>query len=51
MGRKVRTVVNERKQAGNHRVSLQVDALPAGVYFYSLIANGRKQVKKMTLLR
>jgi len=51
MGRKVQTVVNEQKQAGNHRISVRADTLPAGIYFYSLIANGHKQVKKMTLIR
>jgi len=51
MGHKVQTVVNDRKQAGNYRVTIRADALPAGIYFYSLIANGRKQVKKMTVIR
>ena len=50
MGRRVRTVVNERKLAGNYRVTLRTDTLPAGVYFYSLVVNGRKQVKKMTVM-
>lgn len=49
-GRRVQTVVRERKQAGNYRAILLADTLPAGVYFYSLVVNGQQKVKKMTIL-
>ena len=51
MGRLVQTVVHERKEKGNYRVILQAEMLPAGVYFYSLKANGKQRVKKMTVIR
>jgi hypothetical protein len=50
MGQKVQTAVYENKQAGNYRVSFQTDALPSGIYFYSLTSNGRQEVKKMTVI-
>jgi rhamnogalacturonyl hydrolase YesR len=51
LGQKVQTVVHERKEAGNYNATLRFGSLPAGVYFYSLTANGEQKVKKMTLVR
>lgn len=51
MGRKIRTVVHERKQAGNYWITLQADNLPSGIYFYTLTTDGQSKTKKMTLIR
>ncbi len=51
LGKKVKTLVNERKQAGNYEVSFNAENLPSGVYFYKLQSGGFTKVKKMTLLK
>ena len=60
-GREVARLVNERQQAGQHRVVFDANQrppggrspqlLPSGVYFYQLTFEGFKQTKEMLLLK
>lgn len=51
LGRKVRTLVNERQDDGNHAVQLDASKLPSGVYFYRLHAGTFTETKKLTVLK
>lgn len=52
LGKDVATLVNEMKIAGSYEVEFNASNLPSGVYFYSLIANGKQMsVKRMALVR
>jgi aminopeptidase N len=56
MGRRVRTLVRQRKMAGYHRIEWnglddQGRQLPSGVYVYRLQLEGQSLEKKMILLR
>lgn len=56
LGREVRVLMREEKPAGTHQVRLSGEALPSGVYFYSLQAAGRNgelfsATRKMVLMK
>jgi ligand-binding sensor domain-containing protein len=51
LGKEVRTLVNGRQPAGQHRVSFEANGLPSGVYFYRIKGGAFVQTKKLTLLR
>jgi hypothetical protein len=51
LGREIETLVNDRKNAGNHSVTFQGGNLPSGVYFYQLRAGSFAQTKKLLLLK
>lgn len=51
LGNEVCVPINEEKQAGNYEVTLNLDDLPSGIYFYELQAGSFIQTKKMILLR
>lgn len=51
LGRKVRTLVNEEKQDGYHKVRFDASQLPSGVYVYLLRTDAKKELRKMTLLK
>jgi hypothetical protein len=51
MGRKVATLVNEEKPAGNYEVTWNAANLPSGVYFYQLKAGSYTATKKLLLLK
>jgi M6 family metalloprotease-like protein len=51
LGRKVTVLVNERKEPGNHTVTLDAGGLASGMYFYRLQAGSFMETKKMLLLR
>jgi len=51
LGKEVSTLVNERQQAGNYRVSFDGGNLPSGVYFYKLKTRRFEKVKKMILAK
>jgi aminopeptidase N len=51
LGQEMRTLVNERVDAGNHRVSFESQGLSSGVYYYRVSAGDIVMTKKMLLLR
>ena len=51
-GELVRTLLNEKVQAGNHTVSFNGEGLNSGIYFYRLSVNDKVVAsKKMILLK
>ncbi|MEX2605604.1 MAG: pectinesterase family protein, partial [Gracilimonas sp.] len=51
LGRKVTTLVNERKQPGEYEINFDASNLASGIYFYRIEANNFSQVNKMTLMK
>lgn len=51
LGRKVATLVNERKSPGNYEIKFNASGLPSGVYIYTLRVGDRVISRKMTLLK
>ena len=51
LGQEVKTLVNEFKEEGIHKVNFDASNLPSGVYIYSIQANDFMQSKKMILLK
>ena len=51
LGREVTTLVNEYRQAGEHKVEFNANGIPSGVYFYKINAGDVTETKKMTLLK
>jgi Concanavalin A-like lectin/glucanases superfamily/Glycosyl hydrolases family 43/Secretion system C-terminal sorting domain len=51
LGKKVTTLVSEKKPAGNYSVSFNASNLASGIYFYRLQTAHFSQTKKMILLR
>ncbi|MBM4159300.1 MAG: T9SS type A sorting domain-containing protein [Ignavibacteria bacterium] len=51
LGREVRTLVNEYKNAGRYITEFDGSNLSSGVYFYKLEVNGFKDVKRMMLIK
>ncbi|MEK7671694.1 MAG: T9SS type A sorting domain-containing protein, partial [Bacteroidota bacterium] len=51
LGEEVRTLVNQRKEAGRHLVNFDAEGLPSGVYLYRLQTETSTLSRKMLLLR
>ncbi|MGE5352114.1 MAG: T9SS type A sorting domain-containing protein [Acidobacteriota bacterium] len=51
LGKEVMILVNEYKTAGSYKVSFNAQALPSGVYLYSIKAGEFSITKKMTLIK
>jgi hypothetical protein len=51
LGRKVATLVNERKEAGEYPVIFNAQTLSSGVYFYRLQTDRFTQTKKLMLVK
>jgi hypothetical protein len=51
LGREVKILVNEFKNAGNYEVNFNALNLASGVYLYRIESGDFKDVKKMTLLK
>lgn len=51
LGRKISTLVNEQKIAGNYNIKFDGSNLSSGVYVYSLYYNGKVYSKKMLLTK
>lgn len=51
LGRKVATLVNEYKSAGQYEVRWVAEGVPAGVYFYHLRAGGFSETRSLTVLK
>lgn len=50
-GKVVSALINSSYSSGNHSITFNADNLPSGTYFYSLTANGKTQIKQMTLIK
>lgn len=51
LGREISTLVNEQKSAGKYDVKFDASGLASGMYFYKIITNDFRQIKKMMLVR
>ncbi len=56
LGRRVRTLVNQKQAAGRYSVSWdgrnsRGEAVAAGIYLYRLKTNEKVQIRRMVLLR
>jgi photosystem II stability/assembly factor-like uncharacterized protein len=51
LGREIKTLVNEYKNAGSYIVSFNGSELASGVYFYRIQAGSFVQVKKMLMIK
>lgn len=51
LGREIKTLVNEYKEAGNYIVSFNGSELSSGIYFYRIQAGNFIQVKRMVLIK
>jgi len=51
LGEEVRTLVNQRKEAGRHLVNFDAEGLPSGVYLYRLQTETSTLSRKTLLLR
>jgi hypothetical protein len=51
LGKEIKTLVNERKEAGSYSINLNVSSLPSGLYFYQIKSGGYTATKKMILLK
>jgi hypothetical protein len=51
LGREIKTLVNERQNAGQHSMTFDGSNYPSGVYFYRLQAGTYSQTKKLIELK
>ena len=51
LGRQVRTIVNEREQAGVHTAHLDASGLASGVYLYRVTAGTFVATRQMVLVK
>jgi hypothetical protein len=51
LGREIKTLLNEKKPAGKHRILFDASSLPSGVYFYRLQTGNEVETKRMVLLK
>jgi hypothetical protein len=51
LGREVKTVLNEQREAGFHHVSFDASRLGSGMYFYTITAGSYSQTRRMVLLK
>jgi hypothetical protein len=51
LGREVKILVDEFKEAGNYTINFDASNIPSGVYFYTISAGEFAQTKKMILMK
>lgn len=51
LGEKIRTLINEERKAGTHRIEFNASDLSSGVYLYTIEFAGKHIAKKMILLK
>jgi hypothetical protein len=50
-GQKVKTLLNQQMQAGNHKVEWNASDMASGIYYYKIQANGVQDVERMILVK
>ena len=51
-GKEIKTLVNEKQNAGYYQTKFDAEDLPSGIYYYSLFVNGNLAgTRKMILIR
>jgi hypothetical protein len=51
LGKEIKTLVNENKEAGSYEIKFNSEGLSSGVYFYKLESGEFSKIRKMILLR
>ena len=51
LGREVQNLVNEKQAPGTYEAVFNASAIPSGVYFYRLTAEGFSETRKMVVIR
>jgi hypothetical protein len=51
LGKEVKTLLNENKEAGYHQITFDAGNLASGIYFYTLKAGNFVSTKKLTLMK
>jgi flagellar hook assembly protein FlgD len=51
LGREIAILVNEKKQAGDYKVTWDAEEVPSGVYFYRIVAGEYIETKKMAVVK
>ncbi len=51
LGRQVAVLVDEFKRSGSYNVSFDAGRLSSGIYYYTMITDGSRETKKMTLVK
>ena len=51
LGQKVKQIVNNFEEPGNHKINFDAENLSSGIYFYKISAGNSAQVRKMLLLK
>lgn len=51
LGRLVKTLLHDQREAGPHRILFDAAGLPSGVYYYSVSVPGHAESRRMMLLR
>ena len=51
LGRVVRTLVNEKLNAGSYSIDFNAESLSSGIYYYKLQSDNFSETKKMLLVK
>jgi hypothetical protein len=51
LGREIEVLIDDELKSGVYKVTFQADALPSGIYFYRIQADGFIKAKILTLLK
>ena len=51
IGRQVAVLVDEYKSSGSYKVTYDAGRLSSGIYYYTMITDGSRETKKMTLVK
>jgi hypothetical protein len=50
-GKKIKTLINQRHNAGNYNIEFEGADHPSGIYFYKLESEGISEIKKMLMIK
>ena len=51
LGKKIKSLIDNYKDAGKHIQIFNVSGLASGIYYYVILINGNMQAKKMVLIK